>query len=110
MGKITINGVTYEGNNLNIINGNVYIDGKIATNVDKEVKIKVEGSLMNLATDQSVECEDVHGSIEAEGSVNCEDVGGNVVAGGSVNCNDVEGNVTAGGSVNCNDVGGNVKF
>lgn len=99
---ITINGKTYQGNSVSVVNNVVYVDGKRVD--DKELpktilQIDVQGTLGELKTDASVNCGNVTGSVEAGGSVNCDSVGGNVNAGGSVNCDTVRGSVNAGGSV-----------
>lgn len=99
---ITINGKTYQGNSVTVINGRVIIDGKEVKDgsVPKNVLlIQVEGELGELTTDASVNCGEVRGNIEAGGSVNCDTVGGDISAGGSVNCDTVHGNINAGGSV-----------
>lgn len=102
MATITINGVTYSGNNISINNGKMTIDGVDASNIpDNVMTIKVEGILNSLTCDKSVNVNGtIQGNIEAKGSVNCDDVKGNVNAGGSVNCDDIGGNVNAGGSIN----------
>jgi len=78
-------------------------------NVCKEVTIIWQGETLNLHSDFSVNCEDVHGDVHAGGSVNCDEVNGSVNAGGNVNCDDVNGSVHAGGNVTCEDVDGNVQ-
>jgi len=110
--SVTINGKTYKGNNVTVINNRVIIDGKDVT--DKEavkdgiLTVKVEGVLDSLTTDGDVVAGLVKGNIDAGGSVSCDDVDGDVDAGGSVNCGNVGGDVDAGGSVNCGKVGGDV--
>lgn len=103
MNKVTINGKTYNGkHSVSVINSRVIIDGVEITDPDLPktvLQIDVTGTLGELTTDASVNCDDVRGSIEAGGSVNCDKVGGDVHAGGSVNCDDVSGSVNAGGSV-----------
>lgn len=125
MGTVTMNGKTYSGNNISIINGVVTIDGKIVEDCDlpeNVFKIKIEGSVENIFTDKSVECNMVSGNItaggsvacdsikgyvESVGSVNCEDIGGDVNSSGSVNCSNITGSAYAGGSVNANKINGN---
>lgn len=101
MNTVKINGKTYSSSgNISVVNGVVYIDdSKVADTPKNVLRIEVTGTLNNLKTDLSVNCEDVQGSVEAGGSVNCDRVGGNVNAGGSVNCDNVGGNVSAGGSI-----------
>jgi len=114
----TINGVTYTGNNITIINGKVIVDGKDVTNEenllgkipDKIIEIKViEGKIYNLRCDANVTCGDVTNDIYAGGAVNCENVNGSVHAQGSVNCDNVTGNVDCKGSVNASKIYGSVK-
>lgn len=99
---VTINGVTYEGNNVSMINNRIIIDGKEVGETEKsQTQVVIEGNIRNLQTDKSVTVNgNIDGDVGAGGSINCDDVGGNVHAGGSVNCDDVGGNVSAGGSVN----------
>ena len=109
MGIVTMNGKTYSGNNISIVNGVVTIDGKIVDDCDvpeNVFKIKIEGSVENIFTDKSVECNQVSGNINAGGSVACSLVKGSVEAVGSVNCEDIDGTVNSGGSINCSTIGG----
>lgn len=102
MAKITIGGVSFEGNNITIRNGRVIVDGIVADGtVNGVVEIRIlEGVLNNLETDASVTCGQVNGSVSAGGSVHCENVGGGVQAGGSVSANGrLGGTIQAGGSV-----------
>lgn len=120
MATITIGGVTITGNNIQIKNGVVTVDGVVVDGVQNTagmsisaggaVEIRVlEGRVENLNADGSINAGSVEGSVRAGGSVNCDAVKGSVSAGGSVNCDDVGGNVSAGGSVTCGDVQGNVN-
>ncbi|AYC51937.1 hypothetical protein [Bacillus licheniformis] len=100
-GKVTVNGVTYEGNNITITNNEVLIDGKaVESSVSGVVKVKIEGTPAKVYSDASVEVKgDVLGDVDSGGSVNCGNIKGNVDAGGSVRCGTVGGSVDAGGSV-----------
>lgn len=100
-GKVTINGVTYEGNNITITDNKVQIDGRtVERGVTGEVQVKIEGSPVKVYSDAFVEVSgDVLGDIDSGGSVNCGNVKGDVDAGGSVRCGSVGGSVDAGGSV-----------
>jgi hypothetical protein len=104
---IVINGKTYQaGRNINIVNGRILIDGKLAEeNVSGVVEIKVEGDLATLECDAPVTVNGNVGSLSAGGSVQCNDVGGSINAGGLINCGDVGGTVNACGSVNCRRTG-----
>lgn len=99
--SVTINGVTYEGRNVTVSNGIVRIDGQVVSSKPTHgiLEVKVTGTLHNLESDASVNCEDVAGDVHSGGSVNADNIGGNVNAGGSVNCDNVGGNINAGGSV-----------
>jgi hypothetical protein len=102
MSTVTINGRTYSGHSVSIINGQVTIDGVIQAGdkLSGVVELRVlEGVLGELRTDASVSAGRISGSVTAGGSVSCEDVGSNVSAGGSVSCGKVGGSVSAGGSV-----------
>ena len=102
--SVTINGITYEGNNIKVVNNKVWVNGKRVDNAKPGkngiLGIEVTGTLHNLETDLSVTCDDVTGTIQAGGSVACDNVGGTIQAGGSVNCDNLGGSVMAGGSVN----------
>lgn len=110
--SVTINGVTYTGTTVKVVNNKVWVNGKRVDNAkpDKDgiLTVKVVGILQNLHTDANVEAGLVQGNVDAGGSVSCDDVEGNVDAGGSVNCGSVGGDVDAGGSVNAGKVIGNV--
>lgn len=104
MGKVTINGVQFEGNNVTIINGKITIDGVSgvvgSSALCGVVEIRItEGTIGSLTTDASVTCGLVSGDVSAGGSVKCDSVGGSVNAGGSVRCEKVGGSINAGGSV-----------
>ena len=93
MNQFSINGQTIVSTNGNIsfTGGELYIDG-VKTEYNGSVKIPtpqititvISGTLQNLQTDGSVNCDDVHGDVTAGGSINCDDIGGNVSAGGSI--------------------------
>lgn len=122
MATVSIGGVRVTGNNIEIKNGVITVDGIVVDGVTNTsgvsisaggstqiVEVRVlEGRVENLKADGSINAGSVEGSVQAGGSVNCDAVKGSVSAGGSVNCDDVGGNVSAGGSVTCDDVQGNV--
>ncbi len=101
MAKITIDGRTFAGNSVSIINGVVTVDGvQQDGTLTGEVRLKIEGTLDSLTTDASVDMTGrINGNVEAGGSVRCDDVGGSINAGGSIRCDDVGGSINAGGSV-----------
>lgn len=102
MGSIAINGVTYSGNSVSVINGTVIIDGVVQgrEKLSGVVEVRIiEGEILDLRSDASITCGKVKGNVNAGGSVTCDDVGGSVNAGGSVRAGNVGGTVMAGGSV-----------
>lgn len=101
VGNITINGKTYVGNNISVVNDRVIIDGKPVEDPGKGiVSIKIEGDLASLHSDLAVTVNgNVQGDVEAGNSVTCGNVKGNVKAGNSVNCGDISGTAKAGNSV-----------
>lgn len=111
VGTITINGQTFSGNNIQLKDGRLIIDGEdIGTDGSRVLEIHVYGDVENVTSDKSVSVTGrVLNNVEAGGSVSASDIGGDVKANGSVNCDDVKGSVYANGSVNCDDVGGEVK-
>lgn len=98
---ITINGKTYTGNSISIIDGVIKIDGKMecAQDLCKNLQIIIHGDVGVLQTDGSATVKGSTSSIRAGGSVQCGSVTGDVQAGGSVTCGKVEGKIMAGGSV-----------
>lgn len=113
MGSIRVNGKTYQGNNVSMINGKVFVDGKEVDSGDSDQKVVIhcDGNLtfQEFQCSNSVEINgNVTGNISCHGSFTGHNITGDVNAGGSVNCDNIGGSVKAGGSVNCDDIGGNV--
>ena len=97
--KVTINGKTYAGRNVTIINNKVYVDGQDTTPDSKEISIRVEGDLENLKVDCC-------NKIEISGSVK----GGASTTSGDITCGNVSGGIkTTSGDVECNDITGDVQ-
>ena len=103
---------------MSVVNGQVLINGVLATNYPPTANITVEitgdVNILKVAgsatvtgnVNQNVDAGgsitvggNVSGDVDAGGSVGCVDVGGNVDAGGSVKCGRVTGSIDAGGSV-----------
>ena len=99
--NITINGVSYSGNNITMRGGKVIIDGVVQDQtVAGVVEVRVSGgTLASLDCDGSVTCNDVKGNVNAGGSVKSATIYGNANAGGSIKCKDIGGNASAGGSI-----------
>ncbi len=98
---ISINGKSYTGSNIQVINNRVIIDGKDVTTEhadSKEISIVVEGSLDSLQVDYAKK-------IEVQGNVNSL-----TCASGDVTCGNVQGNVkTTSGDIECSFIGGDVQ-
>lgn len=113
MNTVIINGNKIEvpdGTSISVVNGDVIIGGnQVGTAINNEIKIKVEGTLTSLKVDRgSVECDDVHGNVDAGSNVVCKNVGGSVDAGSNVQCGDVGGDIEAGSNVTCGKVSGDI--
>ena len=112
---ITINGRSFSGNNVSIVNGKVTIDGKRVDVEERDVKITVtvNGNIGNLEMDSGeVTVQGDVGEIKtASGSVMCQDVKGGVqTASGNVSCTDVYADITTrSGNVRGSTIHGSVK-
>jgi hypothetical protein len=95
MSKITINGVTYQGNNVTVVNDQVIIDGnKITYGASKEpIKVFVEGNVETLDCHNAQITGDVYGDVDAH-NVTCDTIGGDVDA-HTVTCEYIKGKVDA---------------
>lgn len=95
---ITINNKTYKGNNVTIVNNQIYIDDKLAdTKDEKNIKISIDGDVDTLNIDH---CDEILingdcGSVKCgNGNVKCGNVGGNVKStNGNVKCGNVDGDI-----------------
>ena len=108
---IQINGKTFYGNNLNISNGKIIIDGKVQSSLsdfdEKEINITIEGDVVEVSTEignitvngnVSKNVKNTNGDINVSGSV-----GGDVkITNGSVECGNVNGDVDT--------TNGNIKY
>ncbi|QPK89854.1 hypothetical protein IEN91_05295 [Bacillus velezensis] len=107
---LQINGKSYSGNNITVVNNQVYIDGELVDDLNKEKKIEVTvlNNVDKIISDQSINIKgNITGTIEARLNINCGKVNGDVAAGNNVNCDDISGNATAGNNINCDEIGGN---
>ncbi len=114
MALINVNNKDYSGNNINISNGKVFIDGKNVTPEEKDIRIAINGNVTYLQVD-SCETVDVKGNIDklrtGSGEVYCDAIVGTVVTGsGDVDANEIGGSVTTGsGDVDASVIHGNIK-
>lgn len=99
MATVIINGKSYSGNNITVINNKVIVDGKDATPEGKEINIVVEGNISDLNVDAC-------NRVTVTGSVKkITTMSGDVEITG-----DVDGDInTMSGNVDCNMVGGSVS-
>ena len=114
MGLVTINGVTYSGNNIIVKNNLIMIDGVDLTPEAKEITITANGHINLIQTDLCKEI-NVSGNVEnirtESGDIHCTHVGGNVITtSGNVECDTVIGNVgTTSGDVRAKVINGSVS-
>ena len=105
MSTIIINGTKIQtsGNNISVVNGTVFVDGKvIQSDLSGIVELKFEGDLTSLKCDGSASINgNIKGNVDVGGSLDCCDIVGNIDVGGSVRCGKVSGDIDAGGSVKC---------
>ena len=96
--NVRINGVSYNGNNVTIINGKVIVDGKDMTPDAKNIIIHVDGDISKLSVD-------ICDKLSVTGNVtDLSTVSGDVTIGGSVGQN-VK---TVSGDVKCGNIAGKV--
>lgn len=96
--KITINGQTFEGQNIVINDGNVEVDGNTTTFLNsKKIIVNVYGDAESVHTQS--------GDIKVNGTV-----GSILSSSGDVDCRNVLGDIqTSSGDVNCSKVSGNIR-
>ena len=88
-GSASINGISYLGYTLAIVNDRVYVDGVHIDTIQKQV----ENREINISITGDMNVVAVHANVTVNGNVQEVDAGGNV------NCHNVEENVDAGGSI-----------
>lgn len=102
---ISVSDTQYEvsGRNIQINNGEVFVDGKKICGVpSNNTRVVIYGDVGSVECTGSVEVSGNCGEIDCGGSCNVNgNVSGNVDAGGSVTCGNVSGDIDAGGSVRC---------
>lgn len=114
MAAITINNGSFSGNNVSIVNGKVYIDGKDVTPDAKEIYIAVQGDVESIDVGACNDFEVIGnvGSVRTgSGNLKCGNVGGGAQTGsGDIECETINGNVQTGsGNVEATTINGSVK-
>ena len=104
--KVTINGKTYSGNNIQISNNKVFIDGKEVDCADRELNISITGDVDTVKT--------TSGDVNVTGSVkSVSTTSGDIEIGGNVsgNVSSISGDVSASGGIqgNVSTVSGDVR-
>ncbi len=117
MNSITINGKTIVlsgGSSVQILNGNVIVNGQNVTPEGKDIRIEIHGNVERLDVDACNQVT-VSGSVQklstVSGDVKCGDVAGSVqTTSGDVRCKAVRGSVTTvSGDVESSSIGGSVN-
>jgi len=95
--KTVINGQSYSGNNIQIKDGVVIIDGvRQSGKLTGPITVNVDGDVESIET--------------GSGDVTAKNVGHIETGSGDIDCNDVSGGVaTMSGDIDCNNVGGGVS-
>lgn len=94
MATIIVDGSTYSGKNVQIINGRVIVDGKETNGKEYgSINVIVNGNLETLDCTSAEINGDVHGNVDAT-NVTCKAIGGDVDA-TNVKCDFIEGDVDA---------------
>lgn len=94
MAKIVIDGKSFEGDFISIVNEEVFIDGKPSDgNKYKSIKVIVNGNLKSLDCTSAEINGDVLGNVDAT-NLTCRAIGGDVDA-TNVTCDYIEGDVDA---------------
>jgi hypothetical protein len=114
MGQIVINGHSYSGNNISVINNKVIIDGVDQTPNGKEITITIDGNVDQLSVDYCQQLKisgNVNTARTGSGDINCTDITGGASTGsGDISCDTINGNVSTGsGDVEATTITGSVK-
>jgi len=112
---ITINGTSYQSNNISIKNSKIVINGKDVTPNEKQISIVVTGNITTLDV-ESCETIKITGDVTTvktmSGNVNCGNVKDNAktMSGDIMVTGNVGGNAeSTSGDINCGNITGNVK-
>lgn len=96
-GSVTIDGKTFSGRSVSIVNGKVIVDGKTQDGeLVGPVTVMVDGDVQSLENHY--------------GNVICNNAGDVSTGSGDVNCGNVSGSIRTGsGGVDCGAVSGNIR-
>lgn len=96
-GKVTVDGVTFTGKSVSIVNGKVVVDGKTQEgSLTGPITVTVDGDVQSLKNHS--------------GNVTCNNAGDVSTGSGDVSCGNISGSVRTGsGDVDCGSVGGNIR-
>lgn len=82
---VIINGVSYEGNNIVVNNGRVFVDGAnvavdVLQSVSKVVNLNISGNVGTVeVTNGSVTCNNISSTVQVtNGNIQCNRINGNV--------------------------------
>ena len=112
--KVVVNGKSYVGNTVSVVNGCVIVDGvQQEGTLPERIQIQVYGNVDQLETQAGdVTVAGTVGSLTTTaGDVSCDNIGGNVsTTAGDINCGNVSGSVkTVAGDVNAKAIIGAVS-
>ena len=109
---IEIGGKYYKGNNVQIKNNQVWIDGVLVESENKGMVINISSDIeqLNIETSNNIRIGNINSKeIKIAGSLNCDNIDANNISiGGSCNCDDIKGEIKVKGSLNCDNIIGNI--
>lgn len=109
-GSCTVNGKTYQGNSISIIDGKVIVDGKVQDEINvPKIEVTVNGDVGEIHNSSGdVTAQNVGEVTTTSGNVKCKEVSGSVkTTSGDVECGNVSKSVsTTSGDVECGKVRG----
>ncbi len=112
---ITVNGETFDGQNIIIRNGRVIVDGKDVTPEVREINIVINGNIDTLVADacQKISVtgdvgnlKTVSGNVDIKGSA----LGPVTTTSGDIICGEVKNSISSvSGNIDCDDVKGSIS-
>ncbi len=102
-GRVFINGVEVQANDIELTNMELRVDGETLTkfkNIDNDNYITIvfnKGNVSSIKTDMNIHVDGgVVGDINAGKNITCKDVVGDVNANGNISCGNIIGNIKTG--------------